>query len=154
MRRVIILGSVATAAASIAACALAAPSKDMSSYADPSSIVLAIEAPGAAPGGKVRLVVYADERNFLESPLCRHFASVDKDGVAVLSLRDLTPGDYAFVAYYDENGDGQLNRSALGRPKEPYVFSNGVKPRLRKPRFSDAKIGVALGDVVALRLGA
>jgi uncharacterized protein (DUF2141 family) len=71
----------------------------------------------------------------------------------VLALGDLAPGEYAFAAYLDENGDGKLNRGkVLGRPKEPVAFSNGVKPKLRKPRYDETKVSVAPGSVVVITL--
>jgi len=46
-----------------------------------------------------------------------------------------------------------LNRGkVIGRPKEPLAFSNGVKPKLRKPRFEEAKVDVVPGSVVVLTL--
>jgi uncharacterized protein (DUF2141 family) len=123
---------------------------DISRYADPDSVVLAVRADFAPPGGAVRLSVF-DEMDFLRQPAARAEALVGEDGVAVVPL-ELQPGAYAFVAYYDENGDGQLNRGLVGRPKEPYIFSNGVKPKTRKPRFEETKVDVAPGEVVVLTL--
>lgn len=120
-------------------------------FSDPESIVLAVTADFEAAGGAVRLAVYADETAFLERAAAKHEARMGPDGVAVLPLKDLAPGEYAFVAYYDANGDGKLNRGGvLGRPKEPVAFSNGVKPKLRRPRFDEAKVAVDRGAVVVL----
>lgn len=131
-----------------------APSPDpFAKYADPSSVVLAVQTDFEAPGGAVRLLVYEDAENFLEVAALKYAAELDEEGVAIMPLRTLRPGDYAFVAYYDQNGDGRLNRGGvLGRPKEPFAFSNGVKPKLRKPRFEEAKVDVTHGAVVVLTL--
>ncbi|MEZ5914451.1 MAG: DUF2141 domain-containing protein [Parvularculaceae bacterium] len=56
---------------------------------------------------------------------------VNEDGVALVTFYGAKPGVYAFVAYFDENGDGKLNRSFIGKPKEPYVFSNDIRPKMR-----------------------
>ena len=46
-----------------------------------------------------------------------------------------------------------LNRGkVLGRPKEPVAFSNGVVPKLRKPRYDETKVAVAPGSVVVITL--
>lgn len=123
-----------------------------SKYADPNNIVLAVQSAFKAPGGLVRLVVYDREEGFLEKAAARYWAEFDESGVAVLPLRSLKPGAYAFVVYFDENRDGKLNRGALGRPTEPVAFSNGVKPRLHRPKFDDVKVAVDRGSVVVLTL--
>lgn len=124
-----------------------------SKYADPNGVVLAVETPFINMNGAVRLTVYADEPTFLEEAAAKHQAVIDENGVAIMRLGALEKGDYAFVAYYDANGDGVLNRGRIiGRPKEPLAFSNGVKPRLRKPRFEETKVNVAPGSVVVLTI--
>ncbi len=122
-------------------------------FADPDGVVLAVETPFAAERGSVRLSVYEDELSFLERAAAKHFADLDEDGVAILRLGAIEPGDYAFVVYYDANGDGKLNRGKiLGKPKEPVAFSNGVRPKLRKPTFDETKVDVAAGSVVVIRI--
>jgi len=107
----------------------------------------------AAPGQAVRLTIYDSEDAFLHQARAKHEAVLGNDGVAVLPLADLEPGEYAFAAYLDENGDGVLNRGkVLGRPKEPVAFSNGVVPKLRKPRYDETKVPVAPGEVVVITL--
>ncbi len=152
--RAIAIASGLAAIAAGAALADNVPAADaFARYADPDGVVLAVSAGFAAPGGAVRLSVYDDEAAFLEHAAAKHEAQIGEDGVAVVPLGDLRPGAYAFVAYYDENGDGRLNRGGiLGKPKEPYAFSNGVKPKLRKPRFEEAKVEVDRGSVVVLTL--
>lgn len=142
-------------AAAVAAPALAdsAPTPAaFSEYADPSSVVLAVRAAFPAAGGSVRLSVY-DDKSFLENAILKHQATVDENGVALMPLHGLKAGAYAFVAYFDANGDGKLNRGGLfGKPKEPFIFSNGIKPKLRKPHFDETKVDVAPGSVVVLTL--
>lgn len=115
------------------------------------AVVLAVKA-DARPGEAVRLTVYGDSSTFLEQPVSRHHATVGSDGLAVVKVRGLKAGDYSFVAYLDENGDGKLNRNALGKPKEPFIFSNDIKPKLKKPSFDETKVSVGPGEVVVLTL--
>lgn len=123
-----------------------------SKFSTADAVVLAIRSEFAPAGGHVRVTVYDGEAGFLETAVAKHDAVVNEEGLALLTIDDLTPGDYAFVAYYDRNGDGKLNRSVLGKPKEPYIFSNDVRPKLRKPTFSETKVAVAPGEVVVLTL--
>jgi len=116
------------------------------------AVVLAIRSEFAPPGGHVRLAVYDDPAKFLDEAAAKHEAVINEQGLALITLKDLRPGDYAFVAYYDRNGDGKLNRNPLGKPKEPYIFSNDVRPKLRKPTFEETKVAVAPGEVVVMTL--
>lgn len=126
---------------------------DVARFADPERIVLAVLAPFAARGGEVRVAVYPDPQSFLQRAALKESAPLDETGVAVVKLADLDPGPYAFVAYLDANGDGVLNRGGvLGKPKEPFAFSNGVRPKLRKPRFDETAVAVEPGAVVVLTL--
>lgn len=130
------------------------PGRLFSAYADPVVPVAAVQAMFAVePGKAVRLVVYDSAEAFLESARAKFEAPLNSDGLAVAPLDGLEPGQYAFAAYLDRNGDGKLNRgSILGRPKEPVAFSNGAKAKLRKPRFDEAKVDVGPGSVVVITL--
>lgn len=141
------------AAGSALADSAPSPSVDLSKYADPESVVLAVLTDFGPAGGEVRFSAYDNPQAFLEQAAVKHRATVGKDGVAVVNFRGLHAGAYAFVAYYDANGDGVLNRGALGKPLEPVAFSNGVKPKLRKPTFDETKVEVAPGAVVVMTMG-
>lgn len=123
-----------------------------SKFSTENAVVLAVRSEFAPVGAHVRVTVYDDAASFLETAAAKHEAVVNEEGVALLTLDDLTPGEYVFIAYYDENGDGKLNRNVLGKPKEPYIFSNDVRPKLRKPTFDETKVAVAPGEVVVLTL--
>ena len=122
---------------------------------DPATPVAAIRAPARSVAGQaVHISIYNDEAEFLETVFEKVEAPIDENGFAFLDL-DLVPGEYAFVAYLDKNGDGMLNRgSFLGRPKEPIVFSNGIRPKLKRPSFSETKVDVHPGSVVVLDFNA
>ncbi len=56
-------------------------------------------------------------------------------------LRDVEPGRYAVAAYQDLDGSGNMERSRLGIPLEPYAFSNDAG-RVRKPTFEAAALSI------------
>jgi uncharacterized protein (DUF2141 family) len=60
---------------------------------------------------------------------------------ATCRFKDVPYGDYAIVAFHDENHDGEFNQNWLGLPKEGFGFSNNPGT-LKKPVFSDAKFTV------------
>lgn len=77
------------------------------------------------------------ENDFLEEPITRKASSV-KNGKAYVEF-DLPPGEYAISTYHDKNGNDELDRYFIGKPKEPYGFSNNVAPRFGPPGYEDCK---------------
>ena len=154
MRRLLGIGALLIVAGAAHADSAPGYINPFAKYADPAFAVAAVKTDFiAAPGQAVRLTIYDSEDAFLHQARAKHEAVLGADGVAVLPLADLEPGEYAFAAYLDENGDGVLNRGkVLGRPKEPVAFCNGVVPKLRKPRYDETKVPVAPGEVVVITL--
>src|SRR5262249_24138098 len=60
---------------------------------------------------------------------------------ATCTFRNLPYGNYAIVAFHDENHDGEFNQTWLGLLKEGFGFSDNPGT-LRKPVFDDAKFSV------------
>lgn len=68
------------------------------------------------------------------------------DGGATWRLTDLPAGLYAVAAFHDLNDNGELDRSALGPPSEPYGFSNDARGTFGPPRFDKAAIELLSGQ--------
>ena len=60
---------------------------------------------------------------------------------ATCRFNEVRYGDYAIVAFHDENRDGEFDQNWLGMPKEGFGFSQNPAI-LKKPVFSDAKFTV------------
>jgi len=73
-------------------------------------------------------------------------------GQSTLALEGLKPGQYAVMAYHDEDGNGELNRFLGMIPQEGWGLSNN--PAISgKPAFKDAAITVPeSGADVTIRL--
>ncbi|MEM1379535.1 MAG: DUF2141 domain-containing protein [Pseudomonadota bacterium] len=72
---------------------------------------------------------------------------VPVEGVSMrATFTDLEPGQYAARAFHDLNGDGDLNTNPMGRPIEPFAFSNGAQAQFGPPSFADAAIDVPAGE--------
>jgi uncharacterized protein (DUF2141 family) len=56
-----------------------------------------------------------------------------------LFVDGLPYGEYAIAIFQDSNRDGKLNTNILGIPKEPYCFSNNVRPRFSAPKYEQCK---------------
>jgi len=61
-----------------------------------------------------------------------------QNGQATCRFKNVSYGNYAIVAFHDENQDGDFNQNWLGMPKEGFGFSDNPGT-LRKPVFDDAK---------------
>ena len=59
-------------------------------------------------------------------------------GEARWTVEDLPPGDYALLAYHDENGNRELDFRPLGIPKEP-SRSRTMRPDCSARRASSAR---------------
>lgn len=66
------------------------------------------------------------EKDFLEKSIQTKSIVVTNSKVNIEF--DLPPGEYAVSTYQDVNSNGKLDRYFIGKPKEPYGFSNNVKP--------------------------
>jgi len=80
------------------------------------------------------------ETGFLEKSIQTKSAIIS--GSKVIVEFDLPVGEYAVSTYQDVNSNGKLDRYFIGKPKEPYGFSNNVNP-FGKPSYKDCKFTLA-----------
>lgn len=88
---------------------------------------------------KVWVSVFS-EKDFLEKSV--QTKSVTASGNKVMVEFDLPQGEYAVSTYQDINSNGKLDRYVIGKPKEPYGFSNNVKP-FGPPSYKDCRFTLA-----------
>src|SRR3954463_3879175 len=95
-----------------------------------------------------RAIELSDKDGFLNDP--NRFAAVAlRANTAMKSavvVTNLDPGQYAIILFHDENGNGKLDKNALGVPTEPYGFSNNVQGFLGPPAFEKAVMQINAGD--------
>jgi uncharacterized protein (DUF2141 family) len=96
--------------------------------------------------GEVAVALYASAESFEKrsDPVASGWVQ-PRNGTAVWIVETLDPGRYAIAAYHDLNGNGRLDRSALGVPSEPYGFSNDARRTFRPPGFDKAAFPVHSG---------
>ena len=92
--------------------------------------------------GQVRVAVYTEALWLGQDPVARSWTPAT--GESVTATFTLQPGTYAVAVLHDVNDNGKMDYRLKRLPKEPYGFSNGAKPRLGPPKFSDAAF--ALGE--------
>ncbi len=107
------------------------------------AVTLTVIARGAVPAkGQVVASLFTNPRDFLRQPAMRLAAPVTATGDAVVVFEGLMPGDYALSVIHDEDSNGRLNRNFLGIPTERFGFSNNIRPRMRRPDWTEAAITV------------
>ena len=103
--------------------------------------------------GKITIGVFTKNDIFLKvSSVYKSYSVAVRKNTETITIKDLPKGEYAFIIYQDKNSDGKLNENALGIPKEPFVFSNNVRPKFSKPTFEDCKFSLASNRVMKVRL--
>jgi uncharacterized protein (DUF2141 family) len=103
--------------------------------------------------GNVRVALWKGEGTFLKGQPYRSASPMMTDGKALAEFTELDPGEYAISAFLDKNNNGKMDRSFVGKPKEPFGFSNGARGTFGPPMWQDARFElVASGKTIAVQL--
>ena len=101
-----------------------------------------------APATSVRCSLFSAEAAdlFPNAPAqARTVQTHTVDGAPTCVFRGLSAGRYAFAGLVDHNGNGRLDTTLVGLPREPWGISNNVRPSLRAPTFEEAAVQVDQG---------
>lgn len=90
-------------------------------------------------GRSVRIALYREGDEFPSDRSAFKHATVVAEGTEVTVKFDVPYGNYAAAVFLDENGNGKLDKTVIGFPKEPFGFSNGFRPKTGKPKFKNCK---------------
>lgn len=158
MRRVARAGAVlgGLGLAMLVGCASRVPASPVATNATAAAVDLTVRVVGAASEeGWIAVAVYGSPESFADrrDPVAAARLAI-AGGAASWRSPSLPPGRYAVAAYHDADGDGELDRSAVGVPTEPYGFSNDARGRFGPPSFDDAVVelgGGATGLEINLR---
>lgn len=116
------------------------------------SFLLPLLAIGAAPapGGVLHVLVdnVRDHTGRVHVDLCTQAQFLKDCPVAadaparvattVVTLTGVKPGRYAAQVFYDQNGNGRVDRALFGIPKEGVGFSRDAKIRFAPPSWEEA----------------
>ena len=69
-----------------------------------------------------------------------------------VTIENLAHDEYSIALYHDLNSDGECNLNFISIPKEPYVFSNNVKPVLSAPSFERTKFALNSNRTIQIKL--
>jgi uncharacterized protein (DUF2141 family) len=138
--------------AHVASAALLAPA---SAFADDAAGRLDVTVRGLrSADGTVAIALFDQATRFDARSGAIRKAYLTIDGAeARWRVEGLPPGEYALLAYHDDNGNGELDFGPFGIPKEPVAVSNGATRLFGPPRFESAKFALpAAGLAVTLEL--
>ncbi|MCA1979188.1 MAG: DUF2141 domain-containing protein [Thiobacillus sp.] len=102
---------------------------------------LTVNLDGVQPGGGALTVLLFDRADGFPKEAKARARHTLPAGSRAIALEGLKPGDYAVLAYHDENGNGELDRFLGMIPKEGWGLSNNPKVS-GKPAFKDAAIAL------------
>lgn len=89
--------------------------------------------------GTIRIGIYTKKNRFPdEDDIYQHrIYNVPSVGSILIKIKDLPYGEYAIALAHDENGNTKMDYKLLGMPKEPFGFSNNVRPVFTAPDFEE-----------------
>jgi uncharacterized protein (DUF2141 family) len=132
------------------ACFYALPLMLCLAGAEAASLTVVLD--GARPGGGALTVLLFDRADGFPKETRAAQRHVLPPGKTSLALDNLPPGQYAVMAYHDEDGNGELSRFLGMIPKEGWGLSNNPEVS-GKPAFRDAAVTVPeSGAAATLRL--
>jgi uncharacterized protein (DUF2141 family) len=112
------------------------------SLAQTGKVILQIENVRTGKGGEVAAAAF-DSKNFLKTG--KELWSTSKEVSAakmVFVFENISPGEYAFVAYQDIDRNKIMKTNFIGYPKEPWGISNNPRILFGPPSFGESKIKV------------
>jgi uncharacterized protein (DUF2141 family) len=118
----------------------------LSAAQPPRAGTIALEVTGLrATAGALRVKLVARPDGFPGSD--EHVVAKHREAVAgtahTIVFDDVPFGHYAVVVLHDEDDDAELDRSALGLPREGLGFSRGARVRFGPPSFEEARFELA-----------
>ncbi len=90
----------------------------------------------------LRIAFYKKENKFPDEgkfAFAKEFKPT-KTGEVTLTFTDIPAGEYALAIYQDSNGNKKLDTNLVGYPKEPFGFSQNIKPKFSAPAYEECKI--------------
>jgi len=104
--------------------------------------------------GQIGCSLYSKEEGFPSKPKKADSMLFvkSKAGKATCVFKGLKPGKYAVSVMHDEDMDGELKTSMVGRPKEWWGVSNNVPPERFGPPKYEAALFSYTGDPKTIKV--
>jgi uncharacterized protein (DUF2141 family) len=103
--------------------------------------------------GELYIAVYdnADEYMDIEKAAFQKIQAVSGKTEHII-ISGVPDGVYAVTVFQDLNGNGELDTSSIGFPREPFGFSNDARGSFGPPKFRKAKFDVAGNTAISIEL--
>lgn len=90
----------------------------------------------------LRIAFYKKENKFPDEGKFAFAKEIkpNKIGKITLSWTDVPIGEYALAIYQDSNGNKKLDTNIVGFPKEPFGFSQNIRPKFSAPNYDECKV--------------
>ncbi|WP_405569976.1 DUF2141 domain-containing protein [Winogradskyella sp. Asnod2-B02-A] len=95
--------------------------------------------------GNVKMALHTVD-TFMKGKGLDNGQSEIKDGKVTITFENVKPGDYAIIAFHDENENNKMDFRDNGMPLESYGMSNNVMS-FGPPQYDDAKFTIADKDL-------
>lgn len=91
--------------------------------------------------GQIIVLVFDKAENFpKDQKLAKLFKFPVTGKEMNLLLKSLPVQDCAIFIYHDKDNNGKCNQNFIGMPTERIGFSNNIRPKLKAPKFEEAKV--------------
>ena len=121
-------------------------------YAQSGTVVVTVAQLDVAQGGTLKIGIY-DEEGFPDVGKELHGIDLSVQDSSMTYVFDSIPvGTYAIAVFQDKNDDGKLNTNLVGKPKEPYGFSQNSYGTLGAPAFKNVSFDVEEDASVSLTI--
>jgi uncharacterized protein (DUF2141 family) len=115
------------------------------------ALELTVEVSGArSTRGWVAAALYADGQAWMKQAAARE--RVAAGSPVRLVFHGLPAGRYALSLFHDENANGELDRTLLGIPTEPYGFSRDARGKVGPPAFDAAAFELQADETLKVML--
>ncbi|HEX9957306.1 MAG TPA: DUF2141 domain-containing protein [Fibrella sp.] len=94
-----------------------------------------------AASGKVEIGLFKPCEGFPDKCRPTESRQVTATKGSVRAVFEVDPGEYALAVFHDVNGNGKIDMRFF-IPREPYGFSNNVRPRFSPPKFAECQVRV------------
>ncbi|WP_313112620.1 DUF2141 domain-containing protein [Aequorivita sediminis] len=90
--------------------------------------------------GTIEIGLFNNGDRFLEKGQAYKSISIAvNNSTETITVKNIPKGTYAISLFQDLNDDKICNQNFFGIPKEPYAFSNNIKPKFSAPTFEDCQ---------------
>lgn len=103
--------------------------------------------------GSVFVAVYNRSEGFLDEKKAFYAEVIPVKQTGCLEKQvSLPEGAYAVSCFHDANANGQMDKSWMGIPKEPYGFSGNYTAKMRPPNWEETQVRLKPGQSLTVQL--